>query len=582
MQKGVEMLSRKMKIFSGLFFVILFTAIFVTNLEKKMHSSSFLRTIVAGFILLLSASGLSAQSVRFLDAMKNYQLGDTQEAWRLFEEEVKENPSNDAAWFYMAAIASNDNARRKDAEGLLKKAIALSPDNFWYQYTLAMMYIGSDRQELAVPMLEQLTLDYPGKTDLYLDLINVYLSENDVEKALATLDKIDAIRGKNEIVGLTRAELKLKQPDPDPESIYGELAEYFEECRSPRIASILGDYYANTYRDSLALRYYDEALAIAPDYTPAWYGKAGVYQMLRQYDRFFNSFSHVIRDPEVQPHAKAEYVEQLLANPQFVRTFADDFEQMMVDLHALHPDDNDINNLIASYYYRTNRPYLSIELMRQNMERHPESADAALQYLFLLYSQQSWPLLAEQATATIQRFPDNQDMLQLRAIAYSQQKEYAAAIEDYQRILDLNPRDTTVAKVTYASIGDLYYQTGETNKAFKCYEKSLKIDPDYNPVLNNYAYYLSLLGKNLKKAKEMSRKTITSEPDNPTYLDTYAWILHLLGDDIEAKAIFKHAMLYGGKESRTILTHYAIVLEKLGETDLANIYYGQAKAMTED
>ena len=41
-------------------------------------------------------------------------------------------------------------------------------------------------------------------------------------------------------------------------------------------------------------------------------------------------------------------------------------------------------------------------------------------------------------------------------------------------------------------------------------------------------------------------------------------------------------MLYGGKESRTILTHYAIVLEKLGETDLANIYYNQAKAMTED
>ena len=80
----------------------------------------------------------------------------------------------------------------------------------------------------------------------------------------------------------------------------------------------------------------------------------------------------------------------------------------------------------------------------------------------------------------------------------------------------------------------------------------------------------------------MSRKTITSEPDNPTYLDTYAWILHLLGDDIEAKAIFKHAMLYGGKESRTILTHYAIVLEKLGETDLANIYYNQAKAMTEE
>ena len=547
-----------------------------------MDSSRFLRTIVVVFSLLIGSAGLHAQTVRYIDALRSFQAGDLREARQLFEQEVKENPSNDAAWYYLSAIASNGEANNQEAEEFLKKAIALSPDNFWYQYTLAMLYVNTDRRELAVPILEQLTADYPGKYDLHFDLINLYLSENDVTKALATLDKIDAIRGKNEIVGLTRAELKLKQPEADPEAVYGELAAYFEECRSPRIAAILGDYYAGTFRDSLALHYYDEALAMAPDYTPAWYGKAGVYQMLRQYDNFFNSFSHVIRDPNVQTRAKAEYVDQLLSNPQFVRTFADDFEQMMVDLHALHPDDPLINNLIGSYYYRTNRPHLSIEVMRQNMEQHPEDADAALQYMLLLYSQQLWSPLEEQSGVAIQRFPDNQDLLQLRAIANSQLKNYTAAIEDYQAILDLNPRDTTVAKMTYASIGDMYYQTGDAKKAFSYYEKALKIDPDYNPVLNNYAYYLSLQGKNLKKAKEMSRKTITSEPDNPTYLDTYAWILHLLGDDIEAKAIFKHSMLYGGKESRTILTHYAIVLEKLGETDLANIYYNQAKAMTED
>ena len=547
-----------------------------------MQSSRFLRTIVVVFALLLGSAGLHAQSVRFIDAMKNYQAGEYTEARKLFEAEVKENPENDAAWYYLSAIASTDEARLQEAETFLKKAVALSPDNFWYRYTLAMMYVNTDRRELAVPVLEQLSADYPKKSDLQLDLINLYLSENDVEKALATLDRIDAIRGKNEIVGLTRAELKLKQPGAEPDSIYGELADYYEECRSPRIASILGDYYAGTYRDSLALRYYDEALSIAPDYTPAWYGKAGVYQMLRQYDRFFTSFSHVIRDPNVQTRAKAEYVDQLLANPQFVRTFAEDFEQMMLDLRSIHPDDPLISNLIGSYYYRTNRPQLSVEVMRESMERNPEIEDCALQYLLLLYTLQSWPELAEDATVAIQRFPTNQDLLQLRAIANSQQKNYEAAVEDYQAILKLNPRDTTVAKVTYASIGDTYYQLGDSKKAFSYYEKALKIDPDYNPVLNNYAYYLSLEGKNLKKAKEMSRKTITTEPDNPTYLDTYAWILHLLGDDIEAKALFKHAMLYGGKESRTILTHYAIVLEKLGETDLANIYYNQAKAMTED
>ena len=547
-----------------------------------MESPRFLRKIVCAVALLGLSFGLQAQSVKYIEALKNYQQGETAEALRLFQEEVRENPANDAACYYIAAICSNDKNRSAETENWLKRAIELDPDNFWYRYNLALCYLHTERPELAVPMLEQLTADFPKKTDLYFDLINVYLSDNEIEKALATLDKIDAIRGKSQIVGLTRTELLLKKPDANPDSVYQGLADYYADCRTPRLASVLGDYYASTYRDSLALGYYDEALVMEPDYTPAWFGKAGVYQMLRQYGNFFTSLSHVMRDPYVQPEIKASQVEQLTSNPQFVRTFSEEFDQMMLDLRTAHPTDSTINALIGGFWYRTGRPHLAVEIMRQNMEQHPESLDAAMQYLFLLYYQQAWPALANSATVAIQRFPESPDMLQLRAIALSQMKNYPEALEDYDAILRMNPKDTTVMKVTYSSMGDVYHQMGDAKKSYKCYDKALKIDPDYNPVLNNYAYYLSLEGKNLKKAKEMSGKTITAEPDNPTYLDTYAWILHLMGQDIEAKAIFKHAMLYGGKESRTILEHYAIVLETLGEKDLANIYYKQAAAMTEE
>ena len=547
-----------------------------------MDSSRFLRTIISGFVLLLACLALPAQTTRYIDALRHYQQGELEDALKLFREEARENPENDAACYYIATICSTDPTRSAETENWLKKAVALSPDNFWYKYSLAVLYLNSDKRELAVPMLEDLCAENPKRSDLYFDLINVYLSENDIEKALTMLDKIDAIRGKSEVAGLTRTELLLKRPDANPDSVYTVLADYFESCKTPRIATVLGDYYSNSYRDSLALHFYDEALALEPDYTLAWLGKAGLYQILRQYDNFFNSFSHVLRDPYILPEAKAEQIEQMLANPQFVRTFTADFDRMMEDLHATHPTDSTINSLIGTYHYRMGRPGEAIEFMLENMEQHPESANAALQFLILLYYQQMWQPLADKATVAIQRFPENHDMLQLRAIANTRLKEYPAALEDYEAILRLNPKDTTVTKVTYSSIGDLYHLMGDAKKSYKYYEKALKIDPDYNPVLNNYAYYLSLEGKNLKKAKEMSRKTITAEPDNPTYLDTYAWILHLLGDDIEAKAIFKHAMLYGGKESRTILTHYAIVLEKLGETDLANIYFNQAKTMTQE
>ena len=91
-------------------------------------------------------------------------------------------------------------------------------------------------------------------------------------------------------------------------------------------------------------------------------------------------------------------------------------------------------------------------------------------------------------------------------------------------------------------------------------------------MLNNYAYYLSLEGRKLRKALKMSRRTIELEPDNATYLDTYGWLLYLLHRPKEAKPYFKHAMLYGGKDSAVVLEHYSKVLEALGEQDLATYY----------
>ena len=144
-------------------------------------------------------------------------------------------------------------------------------------------------------------------------------------------------------------------------------------------------------------------------------------------------------------------------------------------------------------------------------------------------------------------------------------------------MIDKAPGDSATVVAALSTMGDMYHQLGDMKSAFKSYDLVLKIAPDYIPVLNNYAYYLSVEKKKLKKAYAMSKKTVEAEPDNATYLDTFGWILYLQGKALEAKPFFKHAMLYGGKESATILNHYATVLEALGENDLAKVYRQQAK-----
>ena len=161
-------------------------------------------------------------------------------------------------------------------------------------------------------------------------------------------------------------------------------------------------------------------------------------------------------------------------------------------------------------------------------------------------------------------------------------KDYDAIINNCRYLLVRSKDNSEIMKSSWAQIGDMYHLKGDTKAAYKAYNKALKIDPSYAPVLNNYAFYLSEEGKQLKKAYTMSKKTVEAEPDNATYLDTFGWILHLQGKDLEAKPFFKHAMLYGGKDSAVILDHYAEVLYSLKEYDLAQVYWNQAKAKNAD
>ena len=530
-------------------------------------------------VLMLAGVRASAQSKVYIRGLKAYQDGAFDAAKELMLSELKQNPENDAAWYYLSCIISRSPEDADEAEIYLKKAIELSPDNFWYKYDLALFFGSTGRVELAVAMMEELIEQYPRKSSLYYDIINSYMALGDISKALGALDKIEAKLGKNEMIGITRLELMLKQPEANADSAYLALAEYYKDCKTPRLATALGDYYVRAYQDTLAMRYYDEATSLDEDYTPAYYGKAIVNQMKRQYGSFFENISHFIKDPVFDPASKAEFVSSLFENPQFVRTFSTDIDTLLLDLHAAHPVDTTVNSLMSSYYYSTGRPYLSVELLRQNKENYPESYGQTFEYLILLYYMNAWEQLEVEATEALLRFPSDKDILQLRAISFTSRDNPRAALEDYQAILRGKPADTTTLVVTYSAIGSIYHDLGDIKNTYKNFDKALKINPDYVLVLNNYAYFLALEGKNLKKARKMSRRTIEAEPDNPTYLDTYAWILHLMGQDLEAKAIFKHAMLYGGKESAEILGHYAEVLEALGDKDLANIYRKQAESL---
>ena len=537
----------------------------------------FLLALIGAF--LLTSSPASAQSDTFIEALKYYNMGDSRNAAALLRKELASNPENDAACFYLAKSLLNDKSRDNVAEvgTLLKKAAEIDPGNYWYKHTLALFYMQTEQPELASLLLEELIRTYPNKSSLYFDTANAYLQQNDLEHAMAAIDKVEAIVGRNEMLALTKMDLIDKLNPTDNKPAYDFLEEYYRDCKSERMAVMLGDWYRTLYQDSLALDYYNQAIAMNEAYSPAYYGRAHCWQDMRRYDNYFVDINKFLTDRNIAIDVKSEYLQRLSEIPQMARAFRNEIDTLMLDTYAVHPADSALSYVVAVWYYRTNRTEEAIQTMKTCVNFNPGSYSVAFHYLLIQYYSKAWADLTSSATIVLQRFPEQDEPFIIRASAFAMLGENDSAIEDYRTVLARHPKDTATIVNTCLPMADIYYRMNDSRTAFRLYRKVLKVDPENITALNNYAYFLSECNKDLKKAREMSRRTIEKEPKNPNYLDTYAWILHKMGQDLEAKAMFKHVLLYGGKEDPNILRHYAEILQSLGENDLARIYFNQAK-----
>ena len=287
------------------------------------------------------------------------------------------------------------------------------------------------------------------------------------------------------------------------------VEEYPQSYNNPYMLTMVADSYLRQFKDTVAISWYDRALDLDPMYAPAEIGKAEIYRYRANNPAFFVSVGKVIANPEVVASAKSEYIKGIM------------------------------DRMDAKFWWVWGEQICA--LVDTCIVMHPDDIEGRWLKVNTCAIKDDWDGV----------------LAQCRDIA-----DIASGAGDRENIAR-----------AYSTMGDVIHEQQNDEKAtFRMYDLALKADPEYVPVLNNYAYYLSVKGSKLRKALKMSAVTVEKEPDNATYLDTYAWILHLLGRDAEAKPYFKHALIYGGRENTVILEHYSEVLRKLGENDLADYY----------
>lgn len=312
---------------------------------------------------------------------------------------------------------------------------------------------------------------------------------------------------------------------------------------------------------------------------------AQIYAVTKDYDKAIAQYERLKAERPYQTELQDELGEVYLHSGRFNDYYPIAYSYMVEE--GLSEEDklrylSSVFGDLSREEFRSKRP-LADSLYLKLTYQYPESANALVSWTKVLAWLGDWENLDRYASEGVARFPQDTTLCHYSAASKFFRKDYDGAAKMLEKLIVLQKDEPKKQLSTYSWLGDSYYKAGRSAQCFKAYDKALALDPDNVPILNNYAYFLCLQKKNLKKALAMSEKTIQAEPDNVTYLDTYGWILYLMGKPEEARLQFNHAKLYGGNDQAVILDHFATVLYELGEYRLAYSYWEKCKLkMTEE
>jgi tetratricopeptide (TPR) repeat protein len=542
------------------------------------------------------------QAYYFFEGKKRIVFSDYENAATCFERAIKADPYCDACYYELSQIYA-ERGRTEEAVSLSHSAYGLDTANVWYALQLARLLVLQQKVGEAEEMYSLCIQKNPQLREAYIEVLMLYDQQNAFPEAIALLNLYEEIFGADETSMLTKQSVYYKWGKyPQATRIVEQLIDAYptEQC----YYLMASELYSVQDRDTLVWANLMKARQIDSVSLEYLSVVADFCRESSDYDGYFTALGVIFSEPQTPLSAKLQILEALLRQPKLANLYASQVLSFYDNVRSGKQLSYQVELLFARYLLQNQKFNQTLSCLRASMENartdtalksivalrqaSPYFKSHALEslafynmsmlYLDLLLQLQQWDEIIVVADKYILRNEDRPRMLFLKGLALSQKKEYVKAAKSTEEVLkQVSPQDTGFLLQIYSTLGDAYNSLGRYSKSDKTFDKALSLDPGNVLILNNYAYYLSLRGKKLKKAMNMSKLAIKQEPENPTYLDTYAWILFQIGEYKESKQIFQKALVFGGDAEAVILEHYGDVLFKLGEISNALIYWNRVK-----
>ena len=462
------------------------------------------------------------------------------------------------------------------AHAMLKDIVEKEPYNINYSEALVEFYGRTNDRASAIAMYEKMLGYSDSKSDIYMALYSLYNDEQEHEKAVEVLDKLEKAEGKNEIISLHRVKQLLILQDSTRAlvAVRRMISDFPDnrQCRSLQgdVYSLFGDY-AN------AERVYSDALRCDSTDVSSLSSLCNIYLMTDRDSLYCDAVERLLKSERIEVEQR---ISTLLDYARYkdrkdTTYMAGFFEQML----TLPYDRVEVADLYVQYLlYRNASPEVVTPVLDRILSMEPDNRSALLQKLIYAIDSEDYEEVVNCSDNAMLYIPDMLELYYYKGVAKYLLGKKEEAVKVYEDGLARRSEESTysITARVFTVLGDTYHELNMQDRCMEAYDSALVYNPSEITVLNNYAYYLALEGKDLERALSMSAKTLEQEPDNAIYLDTYAWLLFCMERYEEAKAYAEKLIQVNADMSAVEYHHCGDIFAKCGDMDRAVEYWEKA------
>ncbi len=515
----------------------------------------------------------------FIDGCKERMSGERhagrlENAEESFNKALKIDPKNAAVKYELAKIYEL-TGRLDLAIKFSKECVDAEPKNQWYHLRYIESLHNKKMYAQAAEAYEKLLKYFPDRSDYYESMAIEYALARNFSKSFKVYDDLEKRFGTNETFTINK--IKLLKEQRKFNEAEAELKKLIQiNPQEPRFYSYLAEYYEDINDFGKAKGVYDKLISLDPNNAMVHLALANYYKQQSKAEESHNELKIAFTNPDLDVYTKLKILESYFNLSEQYPEFTVKGYELCSILLLVNPTSAEGHSIYADFLIRDRKIKEARDQYLLAVNYDKGNLVIWERLLFTESDLNQNDSMEKHSAMAIELFPNQPKPYLFNGVANIQLRNYKKAAQSLNEGLEFVYDNRSLMMGFYSNLGDAYNYLKDYEKSDKAFDDALKVDPDNDHVLNNYACYLSARNEKLEKAEKYGKRCTELYPSRSDYLDTYGWILFQLGKHNEAEELLGRAVRISPKNP-VFLEHYGDILFKQNKLEQAITYWKLAQ-----